>query len=95
MDTLHQSFKAPLLYSQGPNINAIYGPWDDTDQALEKLNEFYTTRSPFGGQSEGNIPVGSTVAIYKNAEKTEVAEYWYINHQLVVKSFEDNYHKLT
>lgn len=94
MDILSQSFKAPLLYSKGPNINAIYGPWEDIDQALEKLNEFYTTRDPFGGQSKVNIPVGSTVAIYKNAEKTEVTEYWYINDQLVVKSFEDNYHKL-
>lgn len=94
MDILHQSFKAPLLYPQGPNVNAIYGPWEDTDQALEKLNEFYIIRDPFGGQSEVNIPVGSTVAIYKNAEKTEVTEYWYSNNQLVVKSFEDNYHKL-
>lgn len=72
MDILHQSFKAPLLYPQGPNVNAIYGPWDDTDQALEKLNEFYSSFDFETGQFKVNIPVGSTVAIYKNAEKPKL-----------------------
>lgn len=94
MSIKYQASETSLLFSQGPSINAIYGPWENTNQALEKLNEFYSSFDFTTGQSKVNIPVGSTVAIYKNVEKTEVTEYWYINDQLVVKSFEDNYHKL-
>lgn len=58
---------------------------------MEALNEMFSEHDLDGNVTKCEIPIGTTVGIYKDSNRKEVTEYWYINDTMVVKSFEDNY----
>lgn len=74
----------PLAYDKGPNINAIYGPWDTTQDALAAAQSIYSELSDSGDEIF-NIPVGTTVGVYTSSDKSSVEEYWYIDGEFRLK----------
>ena len=69
-----------------PSLQAIYGPWNSKEEAIEALN-YCNVRYDSDGNLVTEIPPGSTVAIYDNPSlPTSVTEYWWKDGGLVQKS---------
>lgn len=90
----YNSSNYPIVNKSGANINGVYGPWDSIDAALEALAEMFSGHDLDGNVTTCDIPIGTTVGVYKDSNRKEVTEYWWINDNLAAKSFENGHFTL-
>lgn len=82
----YASSTLPIVNIGGANINGVYGPWSSKEEALQALTEIHAKHDLVSGDAtSSDIPIGSTVGVYKDSNNKDIIEYWYINDSLVEK----------